>query len=86
MRVKKVRYYSDATFMKRVLPAPDQSAYLNVPANPKIDWLHERPKGAQLTLPGNDGSASDGRPHAGSDDEVDREVLDQRPQSESEYT
>jgi type IV secretion system protein VirD4 len=87
MRVKKVRYYSDPMFMKRVLPAPDQSAYLNVPANPKIDWLHERPKGAQLTLPGNDGSASAGRPPLGSDDEVDREVLDdQRPQSESEYT
>ena len=50
MRVKKVRYYSDATFMKRVLPAPDQSLYVNVPAKPKIDWLRERPKGP-LALP-----------------------------------
>ena len=51
MRVKKVRYFNDPTFMKRILPAPDQSLFLNVPAKPKIDWLRERPKGPQLALP-----------------------------------
>jgi type IV secretion system protein VirD4 len=88
MRVKKVRYYSDPTFTKRLLPAPDQSAYLNVPAKPKIDWLHERPKGQQLMLPGsgNNGLLSDGRSPAVPDDEVDREVPDERPRSEGEYT
>jgi type IV secretion system protein VirD4 len=88
MRVKKVRYYSDPTFTKRLLPAPDQSAFLNVPTKPKIDWLHERPKGAQLTLPitGNNGLTSDGRSPAVPDDEVDREVPDERPRSEGEYT
>ena len=87
MRVKKVRYYSDPTFTKRLLPAPDQSAYLNVPAKPKIDWLHERPKGQQLTLPvtGNNGLVSDGRSPAVPDDEVDREVPDERPHSGGEY-
>ena len=50
MRVKKARYYSDPTFMKRLLAAPDQSAYLNVPAKPKIDWLHERAKGTQIDV------------------------------------
>ena len=51
MRVKKVRYFNDPTFIKRVLPAPDQSLFLNVPTKPKIDWLRERPKGPQLALP-----------------------------------
>lgn len=57
MRVKKVRYYSDATFMKRVLPPPDQSVYLNVPSRPKIDWLRERPKGPLLMQPASQRSA-----------------------------
>ena len=50
MRVKKVRYFNDPTFMKRVLPPPDQSAFLNAPGRPKIDWLRERPKGPALAL------------------------------------
>jgi len=82
-----VRYYSDPTFTKRLLPAPDQSAFLNVPTKPKIDWLHERPKGTQLTLPGtgNNAVVSDGRSSAVPDDEVDREVPDERPHSGGEY-
>jgi type IV secretory pathway TraG/TraD family ATPase VirD4 len=86
MRVKKVRYYSDPTFTKQLLPAPDQSAHLNVPAKPKIEWLHERPKGAQLALPGvGNAVPSEDRSPADSDDEVDRDVPDDHLHSESEY-
>ena len=67
MRVKKVRYFNDPTFMKRILPAPDQSLCLNVPVKPKIDWLRERSKGPQLAL-----SASQKSPLAKlADDEAD---------------
>jgi type IV secretion system protein VirD4 len=85
MRVKKVRYYNDPTFTKRLLSAPDQSAHLNVPAKPRIDWLPERPKGARLAAPGAEstGLLSEVRPPAVSGDEVDREVPDKR--SEGEY-
>jgi type IV secretion system protein VirD4 len=51
MRVKKARYYTDAAFLKRVLPAPDQSQRLNLPDRLQIDWLHERAKGPELPLP-----------------------------------
>jgi type IV secretion system protein VirD4 len=51
MRAKKARYYADLMFMKRVLPAPDQSQRLNLPARLQIDWLHERAKGPELPLP-----------------------------------
>jgi type IV secretion system protein VirD4 len=47
MRVQKVRYFSDPMFGKRVLPPPDQSAYLNLPTDVKTDWLGEGPKGPQ---------------------------------------
>lgn len=50
MRVKKVRYYEDPTFLKRVLPPPDQSSHMNVPARPKIEWFGERAKGSPLAL------------------------------------
>ena len=51
MRAKKARYYADPVFMKRVLPAHDQSQRLNLPDGPRIDWLHERAKGPELPLP-----------------------------------
>jgi type IV secretion system protein VirD4 len=51
MRVRKAKYYADPMFMKRVLPAPDQSQRLNLPDRPRIDWLHERAKGPGLPLP-----------------------------------
>jgi type IV secretion system protein VirD4 len=51
MRVKKARYYADPMFLKRVLPAPDQSQRLNLPDRLRIDWLHERAKGPELPLP-----------------------------------
>jgi type IV secretory pathway TraG/TraD family ATPase VirD4 len=86
MRVKKVRYYSDPTFTKRLLPAPDQSAYLNVPAKPRIEWLHERPKGEQFPFPQVvTGMPSEDRKPGDPDDDVDRDVPDDRLQAEGEY-
>jgi type IV secretion system protein VirD4 len=58
MRTRKVRYYTDAAFMKRVLPPPDQSKGLNLPARPKIEWLRERAKGAALPLEDDDDESS----------------------------
>ena len=74
--------------MKRVLPAPDQSAYLNVPAKPKIDWLHERPKGPELALPApsHNDSLPSGGPPADSDEDTEQDAADQGLHSESEYT
>jgi type IV secretion system protein VirD4 len=88
MRVKKVRYFNDPIFMKRVLPAPDQSAYLNVPAKPKIDWLHERPKGPELALPApsHSGLSASSGPSAESDEDTEQDAADQGLHSESEYT
>ena len=51
MRVKKARYYTDPMFLKRVSPPPDQSQGLNLPGQPRIDWLRERAKGPDLPLP-----------------------------------
>jgi type IV secretion system protein VirD4 len=51
MRVKKARYYTDAAFLTRVLPPPNQSQRLNLPDRPQFDWLRERAKGPQLQLP-----------------------------------
>lgn len=51
MRTRKVRYYSDAGFMKRILPPPDPSQGINLPGQPQIDWLRERAKGPELPLP-----------------------------------
>ena len=45
MRVKKVRYHSGRTFMKRVLPPRNQSQGMNVPPAMQVDWLRERAKG-----------------------------------------
>jgi len=49
--VKKARYYTDPMFLKRVSPPPDQSQGLNLPGQPRIDWLRERAKGPDLPLP-----------------------------------
>jgi type IV secretion system protein VirD4 len=88
MRVKKVRYFNDPIFMKRVLPAPEQSASLNVPTKPKIDWLHERPKGPELALPApsHNGLSASGGPTAESDEDTEQDAADQGLHSESEYT
>jgi type IV secretion system protein VirD4 len=45
MRVRKVRYYSDATFKSRLLAPPDPAQGLNAPAKSPMEWLHERAKG-----------------------------------------
>ena len=56
MRTKKARYYTDAAFMKRVLPPPDQSQHVNLPGQAHIEWLRERAKAPELPLPqGHDG-------------------------------
>ncbi|MGD0461651.1 MAG: type IV secretory system conjugative DNA transfer family protein [Tepidisphaeraceae bacterium] len=87
MRVKKVRYYNEATFMKRVLPAPDQSLYLNVPTKFKIDWLRERAKGPELPMPApsNDELLFNGRPPSDSDDDLEEEAPDQGPPPKIEF-
>jgi type IV secretion system protein VirD4 len=85
MRVKKVRYYADATFLKRVLPLPDQSLYLNVPANPRIDWLRERPKGPQLPVPTPSNGTLLSSLDRNDDDDSERDAADQNPPLESEY-
>jgi type IV secretion system protein VirD4 len=51
MRIRKLRYYTDRTFMARVLPAPDQSLNLNFPASLANEWLREKPKGPPLPSP-----------------------------------
>jgi type IV secretion system protein VirD4 len=51
MRVKKVRYYADATFKSRLLPPPDPAQGLNAPAKSPMEWLRERAKGPALPLP-----------------------------------
>jgi len=51
MRTKKARYYTDAAFMKRVLPPPDQSQHVNLPGQAHIEWLRERAKAPELPLP-----------------------------------
>jgi type IV secretion system protein VirD4 len=82
MRVKKLRYYSDSTFSKRLLPAPDQSGHLNVPAKPKLEWMHERPKGPELPPAASDTGTPSGAGEADEDAEQDAAEL----HSESEYT
>jgi type IV secretion system protein VirD4 len=51
MRVKKLRYYADATLKHRLLPAPSQTKRLDVPAHLQGEWFRERAKGPQLLLP-----------------------------------
>jgi type IV secretion system protein VirD4 len=78
MRTKKARYFTDATFMKRVLPPPDQSQGLNLPPQPQIDWLRERAKGPDLPLPReNKGNGPHQRPQPspGEDEEGTDEEL-----------
>ena len=50
------------------------------PAKPRIEWLHERPKGEQFPLPQivTNACRSD-RPAGEPDDDVDRDVPDDRP-------
>jgi type IV secretion system protein VirD4 len=89
MRVKKVRYYSDVNFMKRVLPAPDQSVCLNLPAAHRIGWQGERPKGTQLPLPPQDyGLLFGGRgvgDSAGGPADIEHDAGDRGHDPESEY-
>jgi type IV secretion system protein VirD4 len=51
MRVKKLRYYADATLKHRLLPAPSQTKRLDVPAHHQGEWFRERAKGPQQLLP-----------------------------------
>jgi type IV secretion system protein VirD4 len=51
MRVKKLRYYTDALLKKRLLTAPSQTERVNVPKQAKIQWWHERAKGPPKPLP-----------------------------------
>jgi type IV secretion system protein VirD4 len=51
MRVKKLRYYTDALLKKRLLTPPSQTERVNVPPQAKIQWLHERAKGPPKPLP-----------------------------------
>jgi type IV secretion system protein VirD4 len=51
MRVKKLRYYADATLKRRLLPPPSQTERVDVPADRRNEWFRERPKGPQLLLP-----------------------------------
>jgi type IV secretion system protein VirD4 len=77
MRVKKVRYYADATFLKRVLPAPDQSQRLNLPDRPHMDWLRERAKGPELPMPREPkvaGGAVPQQAQGGDEDDSENEV------------
>jgi len=51
MRVKKLRYYAEPTFLKRVLPPPDQSQGVDIPGDPVIAWQGERAKAPIQTVP-----------------------------------
>jgi type IV secretion system protein VirD4 len=59
MRTRKARYYTDAAFLKRVFAPPDQSLHLNVPGQPRIEWLRERAKGPLLLPPDDEVSRGD---------------------------
>jgi type IV secretion system protein VirD4 len=84
MRVKKVRYYSDSTFAKRLLQTPDQSAHLNIPRRSKMEWLHERPKGPELPPPASSDVGSPGGALTEADEETEQDAAELH--SESEYT
>jgi type IV secretion system protein VirD4 len=77
MRTRKVRYYTDAAFMKRVLPPPDQSKRLHLPGQTRIEWLGERAKGPLLPVPreakGNGGRLTSSQPGVDGADEEDEE-------------
>jgi type IV secretion system protein VirD4 len=82
MRVKKLRYYAEPTFMKRVLPPPDQSQGLDLPAKPAIAWHGERAKGPGRPVPVSKWRES-GKPLFDadeSDDEDDDEIRGAEPQ------
>ena len=70
MRVKKLRYYADSTFRKRVLPPPDQSQGLDLPGKPVIAWHGERAKGPGRPVPASKWRES-GQPLFDADDSVD---------------
>jgi type IV secretion system protein VirD4 len=51
MRTPKLKYYTDATLLKRLLPPPDTAGGPDVPGTPTNDWRGERPKGAERPRP-----------------------------------
>jgi type IV secretion system protein VirD4 len=52
MRTRKLRYYTDPTLMKRLLPPPEPMVRANGAGAPVAgDWQGERPKGAARPVP-----------------------------------
>ena len=55
IRSKKVRYYADPRFMRKLLPPPTQAGAFDMPGRPPSDWVGEQAKGprapSRLRLP-----------------------------------
>jgi type IV secretion system protein VirD4 len=74
MRVKKLRYYTDAHLKRRLLPPPSQKERVDVPPHPQMEWFRERAKGPQLLLPSSRVSGWPSSPSASRGQEMEADV------------